>query len=117
MALYFQIRDDFINLNSSKYMLTKSFCEDITEGKFSFPIIHSIRTRPKDHRLLNILKQKTDNVEVKQHAVNYMRETVLYFIPKFNDYSTMWHIQLQALSSIINIKCIFLNHKFLNLDM
>lgn len=41
-------------------MDNKGFCEDITEGKFSFPIIHSIRTVPHDHRLLSILKQRTN---------------------------------------------------------
>lgn len=60
LALYFQIRDDFVNLSDAKYMQTKSFCEDITEGKFSFPIIHSIRSNPDDKRLINILKKRTE---------------------------------------------------------
>ena len=34
-------------------MVNKSFCEDITEGKFSFPIIHSIKQAPDDHQLLS----------------------------------------------------------------
>lgn len=52
-SLYYQIRDDYINLQSSAYMQNKSFCEDLTEGKFSYPIIHSIRATPHDHRLLS----------------------------------------------------------------
>lgn len=40
MAIYFQVRDDLINLANTKYHKHKSFCEDLTEGKFSFPIIH-----------------------------------------------------------------------------
>lgn len=43
MSLYFQIRDDYVNLASEEYMKKKDFCEDLTEGKFSFPIIHCIR--------------------------------------------------------------------------
>ena len=39
LAMYFQIRDDFVNLADEEYMKSKSFCEDLTEGKFSFPII------------------------------------------------------------------------------
>lgn len=35
-------------------MINKSFCEDLTEGKFSFPIIHSLQTNKNDNRLLNI---------------------------------------------------------------
>ena len=30
LALYFQIRDDLINLASTEYMKGKSFCEDLT---------------------------------------------------------------------------------------
>lgn len=33
LALYFQIRDDLINLISSSYHEHKSYCEDFTEGK------------------------------------------------------------------------------------
>lgn len=73
LALYFQIRDDYINLASEAYMQNKSLYEDLTEGKFSFPIIHAIHSNPKDHRLLNILKQRTEDVATKAYAVEYMR--------------------------------------------
>lgn len=59
MAVYFQVRDDLINLASTQYHKNKSFCEDLTEGKFSFPIIHSIKETPNDSRLISILKQRT----------------------------------------------------------
>lgn len=72
MAVYFQIRDDFINLIDDEYMKSKSFCEDLTEGKFSFPIIHCIRSSPNDHRLSSILKQRTDDTEVKRYAQKIM---------------------------------------------
>ena len=75
LALYFQIRDDLVNLKSDEYALSKSYCEDLTEGKFSYPILHAIRARPDDTRLLNILKQKTENTDVKRHAVEF-RESV-----------------------------------------
>jgi geranylgeranyl diphosphate synthase type 3 len=72
LALYFQIRDDYINLVDEEYMKSKSFCEDLTEGKFSFPIIHCIRNTPTDHRLLSILKKRTDDVDVKRYAQQLM---------------------------------------------
>ena len=56
-------------------MQTKSYCEDLTEGKFSFPIIHSVKSFPDDTRLLNILRQKTEDVDVKKHAVQWMERT------------------------------------------
>lgn len=46
------------------------------EGKFSFPIIHCVRAKPNDHRLLNILKQRTYDVDVKKHALQWMEQTV-----------------------------------------
>lgn len=45
----------------------------MTEGKFSFPIIHSIRSDTSNKEILNILKQKTTDVILKEYAVNYMR--------------------------------------------
>lgn len=47
-GLYFQIRDDYCNLSLKEYSENKSFCEDLTEGKFSFPIIHAIQTQKDD---------------------------------------------------------------------
>merc|ERR1712070_1000822 len=41
-------------------------------GKFSFPIIHCILSRPNDTQLLNILKQRTENMAIKKHAVELM---------------------------------------------
>jgi len=74
IGLIFQIRDDYINLRSSRYHNNKGFCEDLTEGKFSFPIIHSIHKDPSNLQLLNILKQRTENEEIKKYAVAYMEE-------------------------------------------
>eukprot|EP01126_Amoeba_proteus_P043635 TRINITY_DN479_c0_g2_i3.p1 TRINITY_DN479_c0_g2~~TRINITY_DN479_c0_g2_i3.p1 ORF type:complete len:199 (+),score=21.11 TRINITY_DN479_c0_g2_i3:352-948(+) len=54
LGLYYQIRDDYINLHSVNYAQNKSFAEDLTEGKYSFPIIHGINNR-KDTQLLRIL--------------------------------------------------------------
>lgn len=72
LGYYFQVRDDYLNVSNDAYMQTKSYCEDLTEGKFSFPIIHAIRSFPDDHRLINILKQKSENYDLKKYAVSYM---------------------------------------------
>ncbi|KAI9893947.1 MAG: geranylgeranyl pyrophosphate synthetase [Vezdaea aestivalis] len=71
----FQIRDDYMNLSSTQYTANKGLCEDLTEGKFSFPIIHSIRAQPANLQLLNILRQRSTDDDVKRYAVSYMERT------------------------------------------
>lgn len=75
IGLLFQIRDDYMNLFSTEYTSNKGLCEDLTEGKFSFPIIHSIRSDPLNLQLINILKQKTRDDGVKRYALAYMEST------------------------------------------
>ena len=72
MGVIFQIRDDYLNLYSSAYSENKGLCEDLTEGKFSFPIIHAIRADPQNSQLVNILKQKPTDPAVKKYATDYM---------------------------------------------
>lgn len=75
VGLLFQILDDHLNLSStSGYSSLKGMCEDLTEGKFSFPVIHAIRADPSNLVLINILKQKTTDEEVKRYAVRYLEE-------------------------------------------
>ena len=38
-----------------QYSQAKGYCDDITEGKFSFPVIHAIKSRPNDNQVLSIL--------------------------------------------------------------
>ena len=75
MGLVFQICDDYLNLSNSTYSQNKGLCEDLTEGKFSFPVIHSIRSQPDNLQLINILKQRTKDEEVKRYAISYMEST------------------------------------------
>ncbi|VDM53550.1 unnamed protein product [Angiostrongylus costaricensis] len=77
MALYFQIRDDYLNLVSDDMAKQKSFAEDLTEGKFSFPIIHAIHCSPtslNDDPVLNILRQRTKDIEVKKYCIKLLKE-------------------------------------------
>ena len=53
---------------------TKGFCEDLTEGKFSLPVIHSIQSSSSyNNELLNILQMRTMDPSLKKHALWYMR--------------------------------------------
>ncbi|GKZ25756.1 terpene cyclase [Aspergillus brasiliensis] len=75
LGVIFQIRDDYQNLQSGLYTKNKGFCEDLTEGKFSFLIIHSINSNPNNHHLLNILRQRSEDDSVKKYAVEYINST------------------------------------------
>lgn len=79
IGLYFQILDDLLNLSSPTYTARKGLCEDLTEGKFSFPVIHAIRAEhvagaAQTSVVLNILRQKTTDDDVKKYAVGYMEK-------------------------------------------
>ena len=74
LALLFQIRDDYLNLVSREYAENKSFCEDLTEGKYSFVVIHAIRKYPEDDRIKNILKKRTRDIECKREALQIFYE-------------------------------------------
>lgn len=78
-GIIYQIQDDYLNLQSQSYTDNKGFCEDLTEGKFSFPIIHSIRSDTNNKEIINILKQKTTDYTLKKYAVDYMRNSTSSF--------------------------------------
>ncbi|KNZ72240.1 Geranylgeranyl pyrophosphate synthase, partial [Termitomyces sp. J132] len=73
VGIYFQIRDDFMNLCGTEYTQNKGFAEDLTEGKFSFPVIHSIHADPTDRQVLNVLQKRSEAFDLKKHVIEYMR--------------------------------------------
>jgi geranylgeranyl diphosphate synthase type 3 len=89
IGILFQIRDDYQNLQDTQYTNNKGLCEDITEGKFSFPIIHAILTRPDDRQLIStcffsyakidILKQHPTSEDIKLYCIHYMQEETQSF--------------------------------------
>jgi geranylgeranyl diphosphate synthase, type III len=105
IGVYFQIRDDFMNLRSSdvsgfvsdtlfwpvfQYTSNKGFAEDLTEGKFSFPIVHAIHADPSNRQILSeawspllftsikysscsdVLQKRPSTPTLKQHAIAYL---------------------------------------------
>ncbi|KAL8284194.1 hypothetical protein RQP46_004943 [Phenoliferia psychrophenolica] len=72
IGIIFQIRDDYVNLQSAQYAENKGYCEDFTEGKFSFPIVHSIRADSSNRQILNILRERPESSSLKTYAVAYM---------------------------------------------
>lgn len=77
IGVFFQTLDDYLNVSSDQYHQSKTFCEDLTEGKFSFPVIHSITAAGAsgDHRLFHILKKRPTEMAEKRHCIRLMEET------------------------------------------
>lgn len=64
LGVYFQVVDDLLNICSSEYHANKTFFEDITEGKFSYPVIHSLQTSASQS--LNTPLQQTELFTILQ---------------------------------------------------
>jgi geranylgeranyl pyrophosphate synthase len=74
IGLLFQIRDDYQNLHSAEYESQKGFCEDLDEGKFTFPLIHCFRTDPDNVIVREILQQRRDAGSLPREAKLLMRQ-------------------------------------------
>ncbi|VDM30459.1 unnamed protein product [Hydatigera taeniaeformis] len=74
LGLWFQIRDDFVNLVDTSYHKERDFADDLTEGKFSFPVVHAINTCPNDQQVIAILRQRTSNRAVKEHCIQHLHK-------------------------------------------
>jgi len=60
-----------------QYEDTKGYCEDITEGKFSYPIIHAVNSGDAvtKYKILEILKQRTSEITLKKEMVELLQGT------------------------------------------
>ncbi|KIJ66067.1 hypothetical protein HYDPIDRAFT_110204 [Hydnomerulius pinastri MD-312] len=79
IGIYSQIRDDYMNLYSKEYTDTKGLADDISEGKFSFPVIHGIRESPESTEIMDILKQRPKTPTLKHKAIAYLKDTTHSF--------------------------------------
>ncbi|KAJ3565322.1 hypothetical protein NP233_g7698 [Leucocoprinus birnbaumii] len=79
IGVYFQIRDDLMNLQSVQYTSNKGFAEDLTEGKFSFPVVHGIHADTSNRQILNVLQKRPTTPTLKVHTINYLRDSTKSF--------------------------------------
>ncbi|CAH8436530.1 unnamed protein product [Dicrocoelium dendriticum] len=104
LGLIFQIRDDYANLVDTSYHKSKTYADDLTEGKFSFPIVYSIQSFPQDNQVSSILFQRTSNFSVKQQCVRHMAELGAL------DYTVSTLFSLEQKS--YNLSLLFESHHF-----
>ncbi|KIK96347.1 hypothetical protein PAXRUDRAFT_826060 [Paxillus rubicundulus Ve08.2h10] len=79
IGIWFQIRDDYMNLQSNVYTEHKGFAEDLSEGKFSFPVVHGIREQPDNRQLLSVLQKRPKSPTLKHHTISYLRDSTRSF--------------------------------------
>jgi len=72
IGVFFQIRDDYFNLQSKEYETNKGFAEDLTEGKFSFPIVHGVRADMSSRQILNVLQKRPATPTLKRYTIDYL---------------------------------------------
>jgi geranylgeranyl pyrophosphate synthase len=60
IGMQYQIRDDYQNLQSPEYSAQKGFCEDLDEGKMSFPLVHALNNHEDSATLCELLRQRRD---------------------------------------------------------
>ncbi|KAG2129859.1 isoprenoid synthase domain-containing protein [Suillus bovinus] len=100
IGVYFQIRDDYMNLQSIEYSDNKGFAEDLTEGKFSFPIVHGVRADDQNKIVTSVLRKRPTTPTLKHHAIDYLRTKTKSF-----DYTlvVMQNLEQQARNEIARL--------------
>ncbi|KAH7883379.1 terpenoid synthase [Phlebopus sp. FC_14] len=99
-GVYFQIRDDYMNLQSTEYSHNKGFAEDLTEGKFSFPIVHGVRADENNRvimsasptlllrtpnlrltasGLIDVLQKRPTTPTLKRHTISHLQHITRSF--------------------------------------
>ena len=77
MGVGFQIQDDVLDLTSDEFAEKKGGRgQDITEGKRSLPVIHTLSVADADdrNRLTKILSQHTSNQKLRDEAITIMQK-------------------------------------------
>ncbi|KAF8152907.1 isoprenoid synthase domain-containing protein [Crassisporium funariophilum] len=79
IGVYFQIRDDLMNLQSTEYTTNKGFAEDLSEGKFSFPVVHGIHADRNNRQVMNVLQKRPTTPTLKIHVIDYLKNETKSF--------------------------------------
>lgn len=66
-------------LNPPQYASNKGFAEDLTEGKFSFPVVHGIHADTTNHQVMNVLQKRPTTPTLKHHVIGYLKDRTKSF--------------------------------------
>lgn len=74
IGVIFQILDDYRNITDDTYTSKKGAFEDLSEGKFWFPIIHALASGSENSILFNLLRRKASSVQAARLAVKRLEQ-------------------------------------------
>ncbi|KAJ6085824.1 hypothetical protein N7486_010105 [Penicillium sp. IBT 16267x] len=79
LGRWYQVRDDYQNLQDEQYTSQKEFCDDLDEGKLSYPLtLCCHRDSTAEKIIMGILRQASGRplaVNVKEQILNLYRRT------------------------------------------
>ncbi|PVH95144.1 geranylgeranyl pyrophosphate synthetase [Periconia macrospinosa] len=91
MGRWYQVRDDYMNLQGAEYSKQKGFCEDLDEGKISYPIVHCCNAQPTFGSLiLGIFRQKQKNQF--QNLLMESKMQILECLEKAGTFEATWDL-------------------------
>ncbi|KAK7932727.1 hypothetical protein PG985_003439 [Apiospora marii] len=96
---FFQVRDDFMNLNSEHYAQGKGFCEDLDEEKLSYLLIVCARRDPAAFRkIMGIFRARSS---AGPSVSSLARESKTYILSLLEESGTMketrtWLLELES---------------------
>lgn len=70
-GIFYQIRDDLINLNNEKYWIIKGFCSDLVERKITYPIILAVKNKIKNYEdIIKFYNNKSKDIKSIYNIIN-----------------------------------------------
>ncbi|KAK8086393.1 hypothetical protein PG994_001367 [Apiospora phragmitis] len=98
---FFQVRDDFMNLNSELYAQGKGFCEDLDEEKLSFLLVTCANKDPDAFRQIMGIFRARGAVGSSASAPSLTREAKSYILSLLDESGVMeatraWLVDLES---------------------
>ena len=95
-SLFFQIRDDYINLTDPTYWKERGFCQDFDEQKISYPITYCTNNKMENY-------EKINNLMTKLNKTNNDKIEILKLMKNNGLLDIIFNKLLQLRENILNI--------------